>query len=156
MGIVTALVTESIQSGKVQSPASYSTCFTVLGWKKFMDGHFVHRGDLYIPRAPQPLLLASEVCQHHSVPDSIPTQHTGPPTLHRITILLRCLVLVSRNVTHTLNCPVQWTTILVLVKIYKLLINELSNQIEANMWYDVDKEEEEDPDFSKDPTYQID
>uniref|UniRef100_K1PWM7 Importin-9 n=1 Tax=Magallana gigas TaxID=29159 RepID=K1PWM7_MAGGI len=98
-------------------------------------------------------------------------------------------------------CPVQWTTIPVLVKIYKLLINELSNQIEANMckagkededeeeddWededadgeeeiqlrgqalsdlidsmaakfngYDVDKEEEEDPDFSKDPTYQID
>ena len=29
--------------------------------------------------------------------------------------------------------PVQWTTIPVLVKIYKLLINELSNQIETNM-----------------------
>uniref|UniRef100_A0A8W8MPD4 Uncharacterized protein n=1 Tax=Magallana gigas TaxID=29159 RepID=A0A8W8MPD4_MAGGI len=50
--------------------------------------------------------------------------------------------------------PVQWTTIPVLVKICKLLLNELFNQIEANMWYDED--EEENPDFSKDPTYQID
>ena len=29
--------------------------------------------------------------------------------------------------------PDQWTNIPVLVKIYKLLINELSNQIESNM-----------------------
>eukprot|EP00105_Crassostrea_gigas_P043972 XP_019928120.1 PREDICTED: importin-9 [Crassostrea gigas] len=28
--------------------------------------------------------------------------------------------------------------------------------ISSKTWYDVDKEEEEDPDFSKDPTYQID
>lgn len=106
-----------------------------------------------------------------------------------------------RTRSKTANQPVQWTTIPVLVKIYKLLMNELSNQIEANMckagkededeeeddWededadgeeniqlrgqtlsdlidsmaaefngYDVDEEEEEDPDFSKDPTYQID
>ncbi|XP_052680706.1 importin-9-like [Crassostrea angulata] len=106
-----------------------------------------------------------------------------------------------RTRSKTANQPVQWTTIPVLVKIYKLLINELSNQIETNMckagkddeddeeddWededadgeediqlrgqtlsdlidsmaaefngYDVDDEEEEDPDFSKDPTYQID
>nr|XP_034317419.1 importin-9 isoform X7 [Crassostrea gigas]XP_034317420.1 importin-9 isoform X7 [Crassostrea gigas]XP_034317421.1 importin-9 isoform X7 [Crassostrea gigas] len=113
--------------------------------------------------------------------------------------------------------PVQWTTIPVLVKIYKLLIHELTNQIEANMfkagkededeeeeeddwedgdadgneeiqlrvqtlsdlidsmatefngfaadwygnissktWYNVEEEKEEDPDFFKDPTYQID
>ena len=43
--------------------------------------------------------------------------------------------------------PVQWTTIPVLVKIYKLLINELSNQIETNMCKagkEEDEEEEED------------
>lgn len=32
--------------------------FTVLGWKKFLVGHFAHRGDLYIPRAPQPVSAA--------------------------------------------------------------------------------------------------
>ena len=31
------------------------------------------------------------------------------------------------------SAPEQWTSIPVLVKIYKLLINELSNQIECNM-----------------------
>ncbi|XP_069141482.1 importin-9-like isoform X2 [Argopecten irradians] len=38
-----------------------------------------------------------------------------------------------RTRSKTANTPVQWTTIPVLVKIYKLLINELSNQIEASM-----------------------
>ena len=44
------------------------------------------------------------------------------------------------------SAPEQWTSIPVLVKIYKLLINELSNQIECNMstrsttWDDDDDE----------------
>lgn len=49
------------------------------------------------------LLSASEVCQHHTVPDSIPTQHTGRPALHCHPVLFRRLVLVSRNVIHTVN-----------------------------------------------------
>uniref|UniRef100_K1PYV4 Importin-9 n=1 Tax=Magallana gigas TaxID=29159 RepID=K1PYV4_MAGGI len=44
-------------------------------------------------------------------------------------------------------CPVQWTTILVLVKIYKLLINELSNQIEANMCKAGKEDEDEEEDY---------
>ncbi|KAK3101186.1 hypothetical protein FSP39_001615 [Pinctada imbricata] len=45
-----------------------------------------------------------------------------------------------RTRSKTANMPVQWTTVPVLVKIYKLLINELSSQMEANM----NKAEEED------------
>ncbi|KAH9510177.1 Importin 9 [Bulinus truncatus] len=45
------------------------------------------------------------------------------------------------------NTPEQWTTIPVLVKIYKLLINELSNSIEENINHgDVDDDEDEDAD----------
>ena len=43
--------------------------------------------------------------------------------------------------------PVQWTTIPVLVKIYKLLINKLSNQINMRqtcVWKEDEEEEEED------------
>ncbi|XP_071133365.1 importin-9-like [Mytilus edulis] len=109
-----------------------------------------------------------------------------------------------RTRSKTKHTPTQWTTVPVLVKIYKLLINELSNQIEENMakqkddslsqededegWGDEeendnddevalsgqslsslidamsedyingldDVEEEEDPDYKKDPIYQID
>jgi hypothetical protein len=48
---------------------------------------------------------------------------------------------VIRTRSQTQNQPLQWTNIPLLVKIYKLLVNELSNQIEANMARDDDEEE---------------
>lgn len=40
---------------------------------------------------------------------------------------------IYNNLIVLFVAPTQWTTVPVLVKIYKLLINELSNQIEENM-----------------------
>ena len=44
--------------------------------------------------------------------------------------------------TH-LAAPVQWTKVPVVVKIYKLLINELSNQLESSMSTQQGEDEEE-------------
>ncbi|XP_059148600.1 importin-9-like [Physella acuta] len=44
------------------------------------------------------------------------------------------------------NTPDEWTTIPVLVKIYKLLIHELSNAIEENLTQDDEEEEDDDDD----------
>jgi hypothetical protein len=43
--------------------------------------------------------------------------------------------------SQTQNQSPQWTNIPLLVKIYKLLVNELSNQIEANMALEEEEEE---------------
>ena len=42
---------------------------------------------------------------------------------------------------QTQNQPPHWTNVPLLVKIYKLLVNELSNQIEANMARDTEEDE---------------
>jgi hypothetical protein len=44
--------------------------------------------------------------------------------------------------SQTQNQSPQWTNIPLLVKIYKLLVNELSSQIEANMALEEEEEEE--------------
>lgn len=46
-----------------------------------------------------------------------------------------------RTRSQTQNQPPQWTHIPLLVKIYKLLVNELSIEIELNMARDEDEEE---------------
>jgi hypothetical protein len=46
-----------------------------------------------------------------------------------------------RTRSQTQNQSPQWTNIPLLVKIYKLLVNELSNQIEANMALEEEEEE---------------
>lgn len=46
-----------------------------------------------------------------------------------------------RTRSQTQNQPPQWTHIPLLVKIYKLLVNELSTEIELNMARDEDEEE---------------
>lgn len=46
-----------------------------------------------------------------------------------------------RTRSQTQNQPPQWTHIPLLVKIYKLLVNELSLEIELNMARDEDEEE---------------
>jgi hypothetical protein len=43
--------------------------------------------------------------------------------------------------SQTQNQSPQWTNIPLLVKIYKLLVNELSNQIEANLALEEEEEE---------------
>jgi hypothetical protein len=55
-----------------------------------------------------------------------------------------------RTRSKTSKAPDQWTTIPVLVKMYKLLINELSNQIESNVASEIcddDDDDEGDDDF---------
>ncbi|XP_076333062.1 importin 9 [Tachypleus tridentatus] len=52
-----------------------------------------------------------------------------------------------RTRSKTSQSPDQWTEIPVLVKIYKLLINELSNAMEQTMIQEDDEEESEDDDF---------
>ena len=43
------------------------------------------------------------------------------------------VILKNDMYVNLFSVPEQWTSIPVLVKIYKLLVNELSNQIECNM-----------------------
>lgn len=49
---------------------------------------------------------------------------------------------VIRTRSQTQKQSPQWTNIPLLVKIYKLLVNELSNQMEADMARDEEEEEE--------------
>ena len=50
------------------------------------------------------------------------------------------------SIVNLTPVPDQWTKIPVLVKIYKLLINELSNAIEANMSTQVSAGDDEEDD----------